>query len=169
MTVFPKPVILALAMSAAVVGAASAQSVRELGVFREWKSYATADGAGEVCFALSQPQTVSPQPDGFTAAWLYISHRPGESVTNEFNLVAGFTFAPDSAATVSVGGDSFVLFTKDDAAWLDDPSQGDRLSSTIRAGSSLVVEGTSDKGIKVTETFSLSGATAASKAIDSEC
>jgi len=31
------------------------------------------------------------------------------------------------------------------------------------------MEGTSDKGIKIRETFSLSGATAASRAIDGEC
>ena len=36
----------------------------------------------------------------------------------------------------------------------------------MRAGSTVVVEGTTDKGILVTETFSLSGATAASRAID---
>ena len=52
--------VLALAASTALIGTAAAQSVRELGVFRDWKSYATADGAGEICFALSQPQTVLP-------------------------------------------------------------------------------------------------------------
>ena len=39
----------------------------------------------------------------------------------------------------------------------------------MRAGSTLIIEGTTDKGIMVAETFSLSGATAASKAIDSGC
>ena len=42
-------------------------------------------------------------------------------------------------------------------------------AGVIRAGSTLTIEGTSDKGIKVVETFSLAGATAASKAIDGEC
>jgi len=37
------------------------------------------------------------------------------------------------------------------------------------AGQSLVIQGTTDKGILVSETFSLSGATAASKAIDTGC
>jgi hypothetical protein len=39
----------------------------------------------------------------------------------------------------------------------------------MRAGSSLSIQGTSTKGILVNETFSLSGATAASRAIDSGC
>jgi hypothetical protein len=86
-------------------------------------------------------------------------------VANEFNLVAGFTFAPDSAATVNVSGQVFNLFTQNDAAWLDDAGQSATLASAIRAGSSMVVEGTSAAGIKITETFSLSGATAASQAM----
>jgi hypothetical protein len=39
----------------------------------------------------------------------------------------------------------------------------------MRAGTTVVIAATSDKGIKITETFSLAGATAASKAIDTGC
>ena len=155
---------LALAPSAVL-----AQSVRSLGDFRDWSSYSTAEGAGAVCFALSKPLKVDPQPDGYTQAYLYLTHRPAESITNELNLVAGYSFAADTPATLTVSGRQFALFTEKDAAWLDDEAQNETLAGILRAGSSLTIEGTSDKGIKITETFSLSGATAASKAIDSEC
>lgn len=143
------------------------QSVRSLGDFRDWSAYSASEGAGSVCFALSRPKDVTPTPDGFTEAYLYLTHRPAESVRNEINLVAGFTFAPDTPATLSVSGESFDLFTEGDAAWLLDPSRNDDLAGTIRAGSTLTIEGTTDKGIRVVETFSLSGATAASRAIES--
>ncbi len=165
-------IIRTLAIAAiltAAIAPAQAQSVRLLGEFRDWTSYATAEGAGEVCFALSRPKTVAPTPDGFTSSYLYITNRPDEGIKNEFNLVAGYSFAPDTPATVTVGGDSFTLYTEGDAAWLDDAAQADRLASVIRAGSTLVIEGTTDRGIRVTQTFSLSGATAASRAIDGEC
>ena len=48
-------------------------------------------------------------------------------------------------------------------------AQNDNLAGALRSGSSVVIEGTTDKGILVSETFSLSGATAASRAIDSGC
>ena len=83
--------------------------------------------------------------------------------------MAGFTFQPDSTATVNVSGQVFNLFTQNDAAWLDDAGQSDALASAIRAGSTMVVEGTSAAGIKVVETFSLSGATAASQSISGDC
>ena len=68
-----------------------------------------------------KPVEVTPQPDGFTAAYLYLTHRPAESVTNEINLVAGFAFAPDTPATLTISGETFDLFTEADAAWLLDP------------------------------------------------
>jgi len=161
--------VLAFAAAALIGTSAQAQSVRLLGDFRSWSSYAASEGAGALCFALSKPTDVSPTPDGYTQAYLYVTHRPAEKLRNEFNLVAGFNFAPDTPATISVGGTSFELYTENDAAWLKDPAQSDSLAGIMRAGSSLVVEGTSDKGIKIKQTFSLSGATAAAKAIDGEC
>jgi len=144
---------------------AAAQSVQALGEFRDWAAYSAADGTGQVCFALSRPTDVSPAVDGYTQAYLYLTNRPAEGVSNEVNLVAGFIFAPDQPATLTVSGKSFDLFTQRDAAWLLDATQNDDLAGALRAGSTVTVEGTSEKGILVTETFSLSGATAASRAI----
>lgn len=150
--------------------ASAAQSVRLIGEFRDWSAYAAAQGTADgVCFAMSRPLEVNPTPDGLGDAYLYLTNRPAEDVRNEFNHVAGFTFAADTAATATVSGQTFELFTESDSAWLLDPTQGESLASAMRAGSSLVIEGTTDRGIKVTETFSLSGATAASRAIDAEC
>jgi hypothetical protein len=145
---------------------ALAQSVKLLGEFRDWAAYTATESTGPVCFALSKPTDVAPSPDASTGAWLYITNRPSEGVRNELNLVAGYTFAPDTPATASVGGTVFELFTDKDAAWLLDPNQADNLAGALRAGSTVVFEGTSDQGIRVTQTFSLSGATAASRAIE---
>lgn len=163
--------VLTLAMGIAALGCAPAlaQSVRVIGDFNAWSAYAASEGAGALCFAVTNPTQVAPTPDGFTEAYLYLTSRPAEGISNEFNLVAGFDFAPDSPATVTVGGQSFALFTQGDAAWLQDAAQSENLAAAIRAGSTLTVEGTSAMGIRVTVTFSLAGATAASRALDSSC
>ena len=159
----------AFLIASSIATVASAQSVQVIGTFKDWAAYSASEGAGAVCFAMAKPATVDPQPDGYTQAYLYLTHRPAENVSNELNLVAGFEFAPDQPATLTVGGKSFDLFTQKDAAWLLDATQSQNLAGAMRAGSSVVIQGTSDKGILVNETFSLSGATAASKAIDSGC
>jgi hypothetical protein len=144
---------------------AAGQSVQALGEFRDWAAYSASEGAGQVCFALSKPTEVEPPVDGYTQGYLYLTNRPAEGIANEINLVAGFDFAPDQPAKLTVSGKSFDLFTQKDAAWLLDSTQNDDLAGALRAGSTVVIEGTTDKGILVTETFSLSGATAASRAI----
>lgn len=161
--------VLFLALGAGPVLPVLAQSVTQIGTFKDWSAYSASEGAGAMCFAMSKPTTVDPQPDGYTQAYLYLTHRPAENISNELNLVAGFEFAPDQPATLSVGGRSFDLFTQKDAAWLLDEKQADDLAGAMRAGDSLTIQGTTGKGILVTETFSLSGATAASKAIDAGC
>ncbi|MCS6758595.1 MAG: invasion associated locus B family protein [Candidatus Devosia euplotis] len=162
-------VALALVATLFLTGAASAQQVRLLGEHRAWSSYGATDASGAVCFAMTKPESVTSAPDGYTQAYIYITNRPAENVTTEFNLVAGFTFQPDSKATVNVGGQMFNLFTQNDAAWLDDASQASALASAIRAGSSMTVEGTSVAGIRVMQAYSLSGATAAQQSIGSAC
>lgn len=163
--------ILALALAATLVltSAATAQSVRLLGEHRSWSSYAASDASGAVCFAMTKPTSVEPTPDGYSQAYIYITTRPAENVVAEFNLVAGFSFQPDSQATVTVDGRAFNLFTQNDAAWLDDASQASTLASAIRAGSRLSVEGTTAGGIKVVQTYSLSGATAAQQSASAGC
>jgi len=161
--------LVAGSLAAMACGSAFAQSVTSIGDFKDWSAYSASEGAGAVCFAMSKPSAVDPSPDGYTQAYLYLTHRPAENISNELNLVAGFDFAPDQPATLQVGGKSFDLFTQKDAAWLLDATQNDTLAGAMRAGSSVVIQGTTDKGILVSETFSLTGATAASKAIDSSC
>ena len=162
-------VALALVASLALTAAASGQQVRILGEHRAWSSYAANDATGPVCFAMTKPESVTTTPDGYSQAYVYITNRPAENITAEFNLVAGFPFQPDSKATINVGGQVFNLFTQNDAAWLDDAGQSAALASAIRAGSSMTVEGTTAAGIKVTQNYSLSGATAAQQSIGNGC
>jgi len=163
------PSALAVLLVLAAALPAQAQSARVLGDFRDWSSYAADDGSGTICFAMTRPKSVQPMPEGYGEAYLYVTNRPGEDVANEFNLVAGYTFQTGSMATVSVGGQSFTLFTQGDAAWLDDAGQSANLAAAIRAGSTLTVQGTAADGTAITQTYSLSGATAAQQATGAEC
>ncbi len=160
--------VFAFAAAASILPA-QAQSARVLGDFRDWSSYSADDGMGKICFAMSRPKTTQPTPAGYGDAYIYVTTRPGEDVVNEFNVVAGYTFQTGSLAVVSVGSQSFNLFTQGDAAWLDDASQSANLASAIRAGSTVTVQGTAADGTSVVQSYSLSGATAAQQAVGAEC
>lgn len=164
-----RPIVIAAICLFAGIGSAQAQSVKLLGDYNDWSAYTTSDGAGKLCFVLSKPQDIRPQPEGYTASYLYLTHRPAENIQNEFNFVAGYTMAPERNATLKIGSNDYVLFVETDAAWLDDPALSEDVAGRMRAGSSLTIVSTTANGIEVTETFSLSGVTAASRAIDREC
>ncbi len=166
---WPVRIVLAFGLIAASSSGIFAQSVRLLGDFRDWSAYATSDSAGKICFVLSKPVATEPEPDGYGQAYLYLTHRPAERLRNELNLIAGYSFSPDSEAQLQVGGESYTLFTSDDAAWLLDTDIAQDVAGAMRAGTTMVIEGTNERGIKIRQTFSLSGVTAASRAIDAEC
>ncbi len=148
---------------------ALAQSVQVLGDYRDWSAFTANDGSGPICFAMSKPKQVEPIPDGYTQGYIYLTNRTSEGLRSEFNFIAGFEFATDSEAVARVGSRVFDLFVSGDAAWLMDVEQAEAFAAALRAGSTLVIEGTSALGVKITQTYSLSGATAASRAINSAC
>ncbi|WP_421952800.1 invasion associated locus B family protein [Pelagibacterium sp.] len=160
---------LAAIVSGALLSPALGQSVRILGEHNAWSAYATTESAGQICFVLSRPTATEPIPAGFTEAYFYITHRPAQAIRSEINLVAGYQFAPGSTATLTVGSQSFELFTQGDAAWMADPAQSGNAVQAIRAGSTMSVTGTSADGQSVRQSFSLSGATAAGRSMDGAC
>lgn len=153
----------------ALAGPSYAQSVQVLGDYRDWSAYTASESSGRLCFAMSEPTSTAPEPEGYSDAYLYLSTRVSDGVRDEFNLIAGYEFAPDTTAQLEVGGQVYELFTQADGAWLQDATLGQNLAGNVRAGTTLTVTGTSARGIRVVQTFSLSGATAASRAVEQAC
>jgi invasion protein IalB len=163
------PAMLACMLVGVATSPATAQSVQLLGEFRDWSAYTTANTANKLCFVMSRPVSVEPSVEGLEQPYFYVSHRPNEAIRYEVNLVSGYAFAPDSTAVALIGSQQYVLFTDADAAWLENVALSADMAAAIRAGSTMTIEGTTERGIRVRETFSLSGATASMRAIDGEC
>ena len=70
---------------------------------------------------------------------------------------------------MSFGSKQFTLFTQNDMAWAVDDKTDRDIAKAIRGGSKMVVKGTSSRGTKTTDTFSLRGSSAAHDAISREC
>ena len=71
--------------------------------------------------------------------------------------------------SVDVDGKKFKLFTKGGNAWATDASADKALVAAMKAGRRMIIKGTSSRGTLTTDTYSLSGLTAAIKAIDKAC
>ena len=84
-------------------------------------------------------------------------------------LTAGYTYKKDSVVTVKIGPKKFKLFTDVDSAWVQSKKVENALVKTMQSGTRMLVTGVSSRGTRTTDTYSLSGITAAQKAIDKAC
>lgn len=161
---------LSFAMAAILsTGSAYAQTPEPIGQFRDWAAFSYNSSSGKVCYAITQPKETLPQGVTRGEIYFFVSHRPGESVRNEISVITGYPYQEGSTTTVEIGSDTFNLFTQDDGAWIRDQSEQDRLVAAMRAGSAMIVKGTSRRGTLTTDTYSLLGVTAALNELNRSC
>ena len=99
-----------------------------------------------------------------------IIHRKGMGTKNEVQTLIGYPFNSTTAnASASVDGKAYPMVTEGSAAWLASTGDEGGFVAAFKAGSNLTIKGTSQRGTNTTDTYSLSGATAAMNAIDTAC
>lgn len=159
------------AVVAASAPALAAEAAKQIGSFKQWNAYTHSDAEGKVCYIASQPQdsTYSGTIKGRDPVFFMITNKPAKSVRNEASTIIGYPFKADSKATVDVDGRKFTMFTQADGAWMEDQSQEAALIAAMKSGSKMTVTGTSRRGTESTDSYSLSGVTAALDAITKEC
>ena len=162
----------AATLLAGAVAIAPAQSATSIGTFKQWGAYTSSENGGKMCFVASQPTAKKYSRDisGRDPVFFMVTTIPAKNIRNEASTIIGYPFADNSKVTVAIDGDAkFTMFTDKDSAWIENPSQEPDLIDAMRKGVNMVVEGTSRRGTVSTDTYSLSGITAALEAIAKEC
>jgi hypothetical protein len=160
--------VLALGLAG---GAASAQAeaVKSLGKFGDWGAYVITEGGQKYCFMASEPKK---QQGDYTVrgeVHLLVTHRPAQKVRDEISVVAGYPYKSDSAVALEIGKKTWNLFTRGERAWAWNAQDDGAITAALRKGSSVVVKGTSQRGTLTTDTYSLTGSSAAYEAISNAC
>jgi hypothetical protein len=142
-----------------------------LGQYGEWGAYIASPGGKQICFAIAKPTSSETTPPNRprNPTYMFISSRPADKVSNEVSIIIGYPFKPSSEATVEVGSTSFALYTQQDGAWIKNAAEEAHLVDSMKAGQSAIVKGTSTKGTKTTDTFSLKGLAQALDRTDKDC
>ena len=140
-----------------------------IGEFNDWTAYVYMEGSNKVCYMVSKPKKSEGNYSRRGDVFALVTHRPAERSKNVFSFVAGYSFKQGSEVTVSIGSQNFKLFTQNETAWAPDEAMDNRLTNAIRSGSAMVVKGTSARDTTTTDTFGLSGSSAAYGAISKEC
>jgi len=160
--------IVTLAMMG-VSGSVQASEPKLIGSHGQWSAYSFMENGNKVCYMASQPQKAEGDYTSRGDIFALITHRPAENTRNVFSYITGYPYDPESKVTVKIDSQTYTLFTQDDTAWAADADADTRLTSAIRKGSRMVVQGTSKRGTLTTDTFSLSGSAKAYDMITEAC
>lgn len=158
--------------------AAIAQSLELIGVHGDWRTFRDVN-AGPSCFIYSEPMSWNSTRDGQAVSVergdirLFINIFADAPGVTEPSFRAGYTLTTDSPASVVISGAGIPLYPNaaycaeagaiercDQYAWTE-PNDDAALVAAMKAGSEAVVTARSQRGTVTTDTFSLTGFTAA--------
>jgi len=165
---------LRLGLVLAIMGFAApalAQMVPPLEKHRYWGVFVNGQGTSKVCFIMSLPYESTANREGVRRGpiYFYVTSRPGEGVSREPSIAMGYPLATDQANIVIDGAKRFDLKTEGETAWVANPAQEAAIIEAMKAGTKLVITGTSTKGTVTSDTYSLSGVTAAMNSLSAQC
>ena len=162
---------VALVLVAGLLGARSsfhAARGKPVGSFGIWSAYALNEKSGRLCYLSAVPGKSSGKYAKRGDIFIQITHRPPRT-RNEVSVIAGYTYKADSDVEVEIDGKKFELFTSRDTAWSRNAKGEAALVRAMRAGSTMIVRGTSSRGTRTTDTYSLAGFTKAHNSITKAC
>jgi invasion protein IalB len=144
-----------------------------IGTFQNWSawSYSGTWGSGDkkICFIYSEPEKMQPPRLDHGRISFSVTSSPGAGVQMEANFIAGYPLKEQSSVTVDIDGKKFEMFTQGDSAWLVKKEDEQALLAAMKAGKAMVITAQSRRGNNTTYNYSLSGVTAATEKMQSEC
>ena len=144
-------------------------SAKQIAAFKDWSAHSEGKGKTRACWIYSEPVKDEGNYKKRGRIYLLVTHRPGEKTFNQVQFTAGYTYKKDNVVQVAIGAKKFDLFTNGDTAWARSTKDDRNLATAMRGGARMVVTGQSSRGTKTKDTYSLSGISAAHKAIGKAC
>jgi hypothetical protein len=162
--------LLAILAIGATVAPAYAQQMQNLGTFKNWTAWKGTDANGEMCYISAAPKSTAPDGVKRSPIHFLVIHRKGLGTKNEVQTLIGYPFNSSSSnASASIDGKNYPMVTEGEAAWLASTGDEPVFVEALKAGTTLVVKGTSQRGTNTTDTYDLGGVTAAMAEIDKAC
>ena len=145
------------------------EEIKKMGNHKDWETYIINSETGKVCFAQSKPVLQAPKANPRDAR-LFISFRPGEKITNEISITAGYEFNNKNSITAKSGRYKYKCdITQEGFAWIADNKLEKKMIKTMKKGSRIMVTGYNQKGSQTIDHYSLLGFTKAYNATKANC
>ncbi len=142
---------------------------KELAKYNDWSAFAEGEGKNLACMAVSKPKKSEGKYSRRGDIFAIVTHLPGQNKWNEFSIVAGYNYQPNSNPDVTIGDMKFQLFTSGSRAWSFSPSEDEKIVKFLKNSMKMKVIGTSSRGTITNDTYSLVGFSKAYKKINEAC
>ena len=147
----------------------NAEEVKKMGTHKDWETYVINSNTGKVCFAQSKPVLQAPKKNPRDAR-LFITFRPGEKITNEISITAGYEFNTKNSITAISGKNKYKFdLAQEGFAWMTDKKFENRMIKIMKKGSRIMITGYNQKGSQTIDHYSLVGFTKAYNATKANC
>jgi len=147
----------------------NAEEIKKMGTHKDWETYVINSDTGKVCFAQSKPVLQSPK-NSLREARLFISFRPGEKITNEISVTAGYEFNNKNSVIAQSGKNKYKLdLVQDSFAWMTGTKLEIKMIKTMKKGSRIMITGNTQNGSSTIDHYSLLGFTKAYNATKANC
>jgi Invasion associated locus B (IalB) protein len=141
-----------------------------IGKFSDWEAFTYRTKDTRVCYVFSAPKkSDAAKKVKRDPIYFMVTHWPGRNVRGQISTIIGYPFKEASTVKLAVDDKEFVLYTSGDMAWADRAETDKDIVAAMKSGGSLKIIGTSTRGTETTDTYSLSGLTAAIDKIDVTC
>lgn len=160
----------AFLITALLVGPASANTPKNLGAFEKWRALTVTDAGQRMCYAMSIPVAKQDNVAGRGEAAAMVTHFPEIGALDQVSIVLGFEPAPNSPVIAKIGGFTFTLEEiAADRAWVKSRVNDRAMVQALRKSNQMVVTASTAKGLKVEDTYDLTGFTKAYQAMSKAC
>ncbi len=163
-----------IALTAAFGAQAQEESDNRVAVETDWNVFAEPPESPTQCWGVSVPkETVNTDQDGNIKSvlrgdiLLFVTFRPG--VDGEVSFTGGYPFAEGSFVEMTIGDQTFELFTDGQWAWPKSKADDPKILAAMKAGAEAVLTARSTRGTITKDTFSLFGFTAAMEQAEKYC
>ena len=146
-----------------------AEEVKKVGKFKDWETMVLSKSDSIVCFAQSKPVLQSPKNNKRDSR-LFVSFRPGEKISNEISITAGYEFNKQNSITAKSGKFKYKFdISQQNFAWIADNKVERKMIRTMKKGSRLMISGYNSSGSQTIDHYSLLGFTKAYNEAKKSC
>ena len=140
-----------------VSGSANAVSKEEISRSKDWYGFAYEEDGKKVCYAISKPVKQEGNYSKRGAVHAYVVHRPHENAWDQVAFEMGYPTRKTGFSAVV--REEYKLVTQGDKAWTRTAEADRQLIKAMKRGAKVKIFGTSTRGTRTKDTYSLLGFT----------